>query len=107
MKKIEEIEVKDARVCSGACEACSCKTVKTKENITFEASHWADAEKSVKALVQKHIGGKGFSRAFWFPRSVCTFSEIKSYGRFNITAPRWLLEKYNILDIITIVQNEK
>jgi hypothetical protein len=107
MKKIEEIDVKEAVHCQGACEACSCKTVRSKENITFEASHWADAEKSVKALVHKHNGGKGFSTAFWFPRSVCTFGEMKPYGRFNITAPRWLLEKYNVLDIITIVQNEK
>lgn len=103
MKKIEEIEVKDARVCSGACKTCVCKD--PKEMITFNASHWADAENSVAALVIP-MANDGWHSKEWFPKKICTFSEIRPYGRFEITAPRWLLEKKKIINNIRIVKNE-
>lgn len=101
--ELKDIEVKDPKHCTGTCEVCTCK----KEMITFEASHYADAEKSIAALyIKGNKEGTAWNSKAWFPRSICTFSELRPYGRFNITAPKWFLEKLEILNKLTIVKNE-
>jgi len=99
---IKEIEVKEAHHCTGTCEACECKSTKN-EMITFEASFRAESEKSISALYWKgNPEGTSWACAKWFPKKICTFSEIRPYGRFEITAPKWFLEKLNIIDKLTI-----
>lgn len=103
MKKTKEIEVKEARVCSETCEACECDT--SKKMITFEASFYAESEKSIAALYQKgNPEGTAWMSKEWFPKKICTFSPVRPYGRFEISAPKWYLEKLKIIDLITVYE---
>lgn len=93
--------------CCGACESLCAEEenlIKDTELVTFEASYRCESEKSISALYQKTSpDGSSWMSAEWFPKKICTFSERKPYGRFNITAPLWLLKRMKIEDLVTRV----
>jgi hypothetical protein len=73
--------------------------------ITFEASFYAESDKSVAVLVVKgDINGDSWSTLEWFPKSVCEFGDKSEYGKLRVTAPVWLLEFKKIRDKVTIVK---
>lgn len=122
MKSINDIEVKEAKVCNGSCESCRCQLDQVNfppekqkevgiEVITFEASfhanqdtYHAKEDKNFGALVQEIAGGWG--KLVWFPKSICSYTRpplVK--GNFvHVTAPKWLLEDRKIMGLIKIVE---
>jgi|TARA_R110000782_G_scaffold225342_1_gene312263 hypothetical protein len=73
--------------------------------LTFEASFYAESDKSVAVLVVKgDINGETWSTLEWFPKSTCKFSDKAEFGKLEVTAPVWLLEFKKIEGKITIVK---
>jgi hypothetical protein len=99
---MNEIEVKDAIICAGNCEACICKKPKN-QIIKFYASHYADSVKteSFCCLVKKGVEEGSWSRREWFGLKTASFTRTGQGNKIIISAPLWLLERKGILNLIT------
>lgn len=76
------------------------------ENITFEASFYADSKRtnSIAVLCIKGEGVGCWNTKHWFPRNYCEFSEVLPYGNITVTAPKWLLEAKGLLNKVTQIK---
>ena len=104
---MKNIEVNDAKICAGTCEACVCTPVsiakKNNEIIKFYASHYADSEKtqSFCCLVEKGIEEGSWSRREWFGLKSASFEKTNQGTKIIVSAPLWFLERKGILNLIT------
>lgn len=73
--------------------------------VVFYAMHHADspATDSFCCLVDKGDSG-GYSNKQWFGNKYCSYKKSESFGNvIEVSAPRWVLEKKGIVDLITKV----
>lgn len=75
-----------------------------REKVTFEASFYAESEKSFAVLVVKgDSNGDTWNTLEWFPKSLCSMSN-RVVNKVTVTAPRWILKEKKIVDKITQVK---
>lgn len=75
------------------------------ELIVFYAMHHADSvpTDSFCCLVEKGQAG-GYGLKHWFGNKFCSYSKANQHGNIiHVSAPRWLLEKKGIIDLIAKV----
>jgi hypothetical protein len=106
---MKNLEVKDAVICSGTCEACECKRNDTHFTdaygiiVKFYASYYTYSQKtqSICCLVEKGSEEGSWSRREWFGLKYCEYETIKGTNKIVVSAPVWLLERKGILNLIT------
>jgi hypothetical protein len=102
---MNNIEVVDAIVCAGTCEACICQPATKGKNeiIEFYASFYATskATQTFCCLVIKGVEEGSWNRREWFALKNASFEEAGQGNKIKVSAPLWLLERKGILNLIT------
>jgi len=73
-----------------------------EETITFKAKIYHDSGIGIGLYLKQSPDGSGWSHMHWFPLK---HTQLKKDNDMSLvveaTAPKWLLEKMNVLNIIT------
>lgn len=74
------------------------------DEITIEVSlpPWSESKKSYYLLIEKGESAGSWSRGVWFPKKVC----VLSWGAGTLTLPRWLFDKLEIKEFVSIKKTD-